>query len=56
MFSRLKERCGLSNVEVAKRLGVHPNTVSQWATGARDVPGPVRAYLELYASVKELTV
>jgi hypothetical protein len=32
---------GLSDAEVARRLGIHPVTVNQWAHGIRPIP-PVR--------------
>lgn len=34
---------GWSQNELARRVGVHSSTVSQW----RRVPGPVQAYLRL---------
>lgn len=41
------ERFGLRQVEFARLLEVSPRTVSQWATGTSEIPGPVAAYLRL---------
>jgi len=51
-FERLLAASGLSQAELARRIEVHPNTVSKWATGAVKAPGPVRAYLRLFAAVR----
>lgn len=45
---------GWSQAELARRVDVHPNTVSGWSTGRTNVPGPVRAYLELAVKAKGL--
>lgn len=45
---------GWSQAELAKRLGVHKNTVSKWATGQTHLPGPVNAYLNLAVKVRRL--
>ena|GEM_PF-3996936 len=47
---------GLSQSKFSERMGVRPNTVSTWASGAAAVPGPVRAYLELALAVRSLPV
>lgn len=53
-FKLAMQAAGLSSAELARRLDVHPNTVSRWSTGVTE-PGPgVMAYLELYAKVKSL--
>jgi Helix-turn-helix len=41
------EELGWSQAELARRLGLHVNTVSAWATKRTEIPGPVRAYLDL---------
>lgn len=41
-----------SNAELARRVEVHPNTVSKWITGETRVPGGVRAYLGLLIAVR----
>jgi hypothetical protein len=41
------ERFGLAQVEFAELLGVTPRTVSLWATGENQLPGPVSAYLRV---------
>lgn len=45
---------GWSGAELGRRVGVHPNTVSQWATGKARVPGAVAAYLRLAVEVHRL--
>lgn len=40
--------------ELSMRLRVHRNTVNGWATGRVEMPGPVKAYLELAIRAKEL--
>lgn len=45
---------GWSKRDLAERIGVHPNTVSQWAQEHREVPGPAAAYLTLAVRVKTL--
>jgi len=53
-FPGLLGETGLTGAELAKRVDVHPNTVSQWKTGAVEPPGAVIAYLDLLAKVKAL--
>lgn len=45
---------GWSQAAFAERIGVHPNSVSKWATGKADIPGPVIAYIVLATHVREL--
>lgn len=45
---------GWSQADLAKRLRVHENTVSAWATGKARVPGAVQAYLRLAVAVSRL--
>jgi hypothetical protein len=42
---------GLSKVEFARLAGVTPRAVNLWISGEREIPGPVRAYLRLFASL-----
>ena len=42
---------GLSTVEFARLVGVTPRAVNLWISGEREVPGPVMAYLRLFASL-----
>ncbi len=41
----------LRQVDLAKLLGVTPRAVNLWLTGERAVPGPVSAYLRVFASM-----
>lgn len=43
-----------SQAELARRIDVHPNTVSHWVTGKRPIPGAVKAYVDLALKVKGL--
>lgn len=52
-FRNLLAETGLTQAQLARKLDVHPNTVTNWATGEK-LPGPARAWMELYARVKEL--
>ena len=42
---------GLSTLEFARLVGVTPRAVNLWINGDREIPGPVRAYLRLFASL-----
>ena len=42
---------GISQVDLARLLGVTPRAVSLWLSGTRSIPGPVTAYLELFVSL-----
>jgi transcriptional regulator with XRE-family HTH domain len=44
---------GWSGNELGRRLGVHRNTVSAWATGRVAVPGYVAEYLRVMLLAKE---
>lgn len=46
-LKRILERIGLKQTELARLLDVSPRTVSLWATGEVNLPGPVAAYLRL---------
>lgn len=45
---------GWSRGELARRLGIHRNTVSAWSTGKAPIPGPVAAYLDLAIKASRL--
>jgi transcriptional regulator with XRE-family HTH domain len=45
---------GWSQADLAERIDVHRNTVSAWATGKAETPGPVKAYLALAIKVGAL--
>ena len=53
-FRRLMREIAMKGAELARRVDVHPNTVSCWATDRSEVPGAVLAYLELLAKVRAL--
>lgn len=41
------DRLGLKQAELARLIDVSPRTVSLWATGETQLPGPVAAYLRV---------
>lgn len=45
---------GWSQQQLADRMKVHKNTVSAWATGKVELPGPVAAYLDLAVGLRRL--
>lgn len=45
---------GWSQAELARRLGVHINTVSAWATGKVKLPMYAQAYLALAVAISRL--
>ena len=48
-------RClGWSQADLSRRMGVHVNTVTLWATGRGVVPGYVREYLRVMVLAKEM--
>jgi DNA-binding transcriptional regulator YiaG len=51
-FPNLLGACGLSSADLARRVGVHPSTVSSWTTGRARPPGAVIAYLRLLAAIR----
>lgn len=44
----------MSAAELANRVAVSANTVSNWRTGKIKPPGAVMAYLKLYVQVKRM--
>lgn len=53
-FRAAMKALGLSQRDLASRLGVALSTVSAWATGKAPVPKYASAYLELLAAVAPL--
>jgi len=45
---------GWSQAEFARRIDVHPNTVSAWVNDKPSISGPALAYLNLAVAVKRL--
>lgn len=43
---------GWSRAELARRVLVHPNTVTKWTRGHAPVPGAVEAYVRLVQAVR----
>lgn len=50
-FRSLLSRAGMSQSELARRLGVFPSTVSGWGD---DPPEYALTYLELYVSMRRI--
>jgi len=48
-IKRHRRRLGLSQVELAQRLGVHPLTVSRWERGAVPMPKAAGELLKLWS-------
>ena len=44
---RIRRRLGLSQVELAKRLGRHSQTISEYERGVLDVPEIVAGFMRL---------
>jgi hypothetical protein len=44
-FCKAINYLGLSQVEAAILLGVHPRTTRRWANDEREIPGPVSSFL-----------
>ncbi len=40
-FRKLRKRFGLTQAQLARQLGVHRVTVTNWERGVAKVPGPV---------------
>jgi DNA-binding transcriptional regulator YiaG len=53
-FSEALVALGLKQAEFGRRLGVHANTVSAWATGAVGVPAYVGEYLRVLGLAREI--
>ena len=44
---RIRRRLGLTQVELAKRLGRHPQTISDYERGTLEVPVMVAGFMRL---------
>ena len=44
---RIRRRLGLTQVELAKQVGRHPQTISQMERGVLEVPKLVEGYMRL---------
>jgi putative transcriptional regulator len=41
----IREKCGLTQAEFARRYGISPRSLQEWEQGRRQPEGAVRAYL-----------
>jgi transcriptional regulator with XRE-family HTH domain len=46
-FRQIRRAVGLSQSQLAKLLGVWPNTVAHWDRGDKSIPGPVEFAMKL---------
>jgi DNA-binding transcriptional regulator YiaG len=47
-IKRHRQALALSQVQLAKRLGVHPITLSRWERGTVSIPEPVAQLVKLW--------
>lgn len=52
-LKRILSHLGLTQTDLARLLAVSPRTVSLWATGEINLPGPVKAYLRMLQSADQ---
>lgn len=52
-FRALRERLGLSQEKLARRLDVSQNTVARWESGSRKISGPAAVLLRLFVDMHE---
>lgn len=52
-FKELLYACFETQAQAATALRVDESTVRRWLSGARTIPGPAWAYLDLYLTTKE---
>jgi transcriptional regulator with XRE-family HTH domain len=52
-FKQIRTALGLTQAELAKLLGVWPNTVAVWERGEKPIPGPVELSMKLLLEKKE---
>jgi protein-disulfide isomerase/DNA-binding XRE family transcriptional regulator len=53
LVSHARQELGITQTELATRLGVTPSAVSRWEAGLRALPGPARKLLEQLRGSKE---
>jgi len=46
-LKRVLDRLGIRQADLARLVKVSPRTVSLWATGERQIPGPIAGYLRV---------
>jgi DNA-binding transcriptional regulator YiaG len=51
-FKSGRNAIGLTQTELARRLGVHPLTVSRWERGFVSIPNPVEKLMHLWAKAR----
>ena len=49
-LKRARKTLGLDQVDLAKKLGVHPMTVSKWETGSSPIPKATGELVRLWAA------
>ena len=52
-FKQVRTTLGLTQAQLAKLLGVWPNTVAVWERGEKPIPGPVELAMKLLLEKKE---
>jgi len=52
-LKKLRARLGLDQVALARRLGVHPMTVSRWERGVIRIPKATAELLKIWAATKQ---
>ena len=52
-FKQVRTALGLTQAQLAKLLGVWPNTVAVWERGEKPIPGPVDLAMRLLLEEKE---
>ena len=51
-FKSGRSTIGLTQTELARRLGVHPMTVSRWERGFVSIPSPVEKLMQLWVKAR----
>jgi DNA-binding transcriptional regulator YiaG len=51
-FKSGRSAIGLTQTELARRLGVHPLTVSRWERGFSLIPNPVEKLMQLWVKAR----
>lgn len=52
-FKQIRRKLGLSQSQLAKLLGVWPNTVAHWDRGDKPIPGPIELCMKLLLEKKQ---